>query len=427
MEVLSPLWTAMAERGRALRSGLPASAAPQRPDLPWRSIALQAGGMWLASRIAYVLLTYFGLLISQGGRTRSAYMPPSALLAAWSQWDANWYISIGLNGYPTREPTGFFPLYPVLIHLATLIMGRANALAAAMVVANLGTLGAFIALGLLASGEEARADAAWRVIRVFAAYPLAVFLAAPYTEGLFVALAASALLCARRGSWRWAAGWALLAALTRPTGLALAPALLWEYGRQHEWWTRATWQHDGWRTALRPKAVVEAVMVVGAAPLSIVAFATYNWVRFGDPITFLRAQRIYWQHQRLPLWETFGRAISQIAHAQAWTGAQAYLLENLVPLLIFLVLAVVGIRTLPFAFTLYTFGVLYLSLASPVVSPQLDILTSVGRYMISVVPIFLLLGKWTKDRPWLDMLIVSGGFLLQAVFALAFLRNGYVL
>ncbi len=426
MQVLSPLWMAMSERRKALWSTPATVSSSVRGDLPWRSIALQATGMWLASRIANAVFTYFALLVSEGGRTIHAHLLPGDLLAAWNRWDALWYISIALHGYPNPQPTAFFPLYPALIRLVTLVVGEANVLPAAMIVSNLGTLGAFIALGLLAAGEETAEDASWRVIRVFAAYPLAVFLTAPYTEGLFVAFAAAALFCGRRGAWRWAAGWALLAALTRPTGLALAPALLWEYGRQHEWWVPARWRNGGWRALLRPRTLTEAVLVAAAAPAGVAAYALYCWVRFGDPITFIRAERIYWQHQRLPIWETLGRAITQIAQAPTWTDTQGHLLQNLLPLLAFTALAIVGIRRVPVAFTLYTFGVLYLSLASPVVT-SLDVLTSVGRYLIAAVPVFVLLAQWVRGRPWLDMLIISGGFLVQGAFTLEYLRNGLVL
>ena len=60
---------------------------------------------------------------------------------------------------------------------------------AALLVANLGTLGAFIGVALLAVNESGTADSAWRTLRVFIAYPLALFLTAAYTEGIFVAFA----------------------------------------------------------------------------------------------------------------------------------------------------------------------------------------------------------------------------------------------
>jgi hypothetical protein len=107
------------------------------------------------------------------------------------------------------------------------------------------------------------------------------------------------------------------------------------------------------------------------------------------------------------------------------TGVQAHLLMDFVPLAAFGVLAVVGIRRWPLMFTLYTFGILYLSIATPRISTG-DVLISVGRYLIAAVPIFLLLGQWTERRPWLDSLLITLGLLVQAILTLVYLHDGLV-
>jgi hypothetical protein len=159
------------------------------------------------------------------------------------------------------------------VHLAILAIGQQHALVAALIVANLGTLGAFIAVGLLAAGKRGNEPAAWRTLRVFIAYPLTFFLTAAYTEGTFFAFAIGTLFAARRGRWGWAALLAFLASLTRPTGAALLLPLLYEYGRQHEWWRREHWHPCQWLPLMRGVARIEAVTVIGAVPL---AFGIYH-------------------------------------------------------------------------------------------------------------------------------------------------------
>lgn len=404
-------------------------------EASWRPIVWQAAAMWLVTRVAYVIFTYFALVLNQD-RTLSAVrqVPAATLLQSWDRFDAHWYLSIAISGYNTPQPTAFFPLYPALIHAATWIVGQQNALAAAMVIANIGTLGAFIAIALLAAGEAQAPAAGWRTVRIFAAYPLAFFLAAPYTEGIFVAFAAATLLSARRGAWRWAAAFGFLAALTRPTGLALILPLLYEFGRQHAWWRRETWsalRASGPRAFVRarlahlsPAAVGDVILAVGAVPAAIAAYSAYCLLRFHDPIMWLRAQNIYWGHRRIPIWETlwFG---ARNALTPGFTDAQARTLINLIPVLAFAVITLVAIRHSPLMLTLYTLGVLYLSLASPVVTNG-SYVTSDGRYMLAAVPVFLILARWSERRPWLDLLLVSGGFLVQAMLALVFLHNGYI-
>jgi hypothetical protein len=54
-------------------------------------------------------------------------------------------------------------------------------------------------------------------------------------------------------------------------------------------------------------------------------------------------------------------------------------------------------------------------------------LISAGRFLVVASPMFLLFGRWTERRPWLDLLIVSGGFLIQAVLASFFLAYGWLI
>lgn len=400
------------------------SAATQGTRVPWRAVVWQATAIWAATRVAYIGFTYVAVVLNQSAIVASpAPVPASLLLQSWQHWDTNWYLSIAAVGYNVPQTTAFFPLYPLLIHAVSWLTGPQNALVAALIVSNLGTLGAFITIALLAASEAGQADAAWRTIRIFAAYPLAFFLTAAYTEGLFIAFAAGTLLCARRGQWRWAAVLAFLAALTRATGLALVLPLIYEYGRQHGWWQRLFWRTEQWRAALRPAALAQTAYVVGAVPAAFAAFSLFCWVRFHDPIMWLRAERLYWGHQRLAIWQVFIGAFHTAFDHPGLTDVQVRTLFNVVPLLLVLILTLVSIRRMPFAFTLYALGVFYLAVAEPIPTMN-NYVTSDGRYMLAAVPIFLLLGQWTERRPWLDLLLVSGGFLAQALLAVTFLHGG---
>ena len=142
----------------------------------------------------------------------------------------------------------FFPLYPLLIHLVGMALGG-HYLLSALLISNLGARRVYIGLALLAAHEFGSARTPSYAVTMLAAYPLVFFLAAPYSEGLFIALAAFALYGARTSRWRVAAACAFFAALTRPTGIILLAPLVWEYGRQRGWW--ANWRNAGsWRARL---------------------------------------------------------------------------------------------------------------------------------------------------------------------------------
>jgi Gpi18-like mannosyltransferase len=166
-------------------------------------------------------------------------MTPHLLLLSWQRWDADYYLDASLHGYYKPELTAFFPLYPLLIHGATALLGTTHVLIAALLISNLATLGAFIGISCLVMQEGGDLRTAGQTLLVLAAYPLAFFLAAPYAEGVFLACAVWALLAARRGWWYWAALLGFLGALSRPTGVILLLPLVYEFGRQQGWWGQA--------------------------------------------------------------------------------------------------------------------------------------------------------------------------------------------
>jgi hypothetical protein len=438
-------------------------ASPGVPALPWRRIALRAGGIWLVTRVALALFTYFAVLFHAGQTTPSVALSPHLLLASWLRWDAGWYTGITRTGYAYPRQTVFFPLYVLLTQAVAAILGSAHILLAAMLVSNLATLAAFIGLAALAVQEGMGERVAYTTVLVFAAFPLAFFLAAAYTEGLFVACAAWALLAVRRGWWYRAGLFALLAGLTRSTAVILVLPLAYEFARQHGWlaWLAARWAQrpcswgelagrlqkgarsaplrhryvrgplsneergNSWqeagRTALR--FVVAACGALGA----IARWAAFCGLRFGAPLAVVH-QEAYWHHVTVPPWQTLGDGFVILAGKAPWSWDQARFLVDFVPVLAVLLLALLAIRRMPVAFTLYTLGLVILVLSNPVsYHPPALQYDSFGRYMIPAIPIVLLLGGLADRHPWLQTLLVSGGFMLQAVLAAFFLTGGWLI
>ncbi|HKV86217.1 MAG TPA: mannosyltransferase family protein [Ktedonobacterales bacterium] len=396
----------------------------------WRPVVKQAVFMWLVTRVVLALVTYAAVLLTAAG-TPVNYAPGAPgfhsftiwqLAQSWNRWDTVHFLDIARNGYYAIEPTAFFPLYPMLVRAVMFPLGNAHALLAGLIVSNLAVLGAFAGVGLLAAGEEP-ADAnraGLSAIRVLAAYPLAFFLTAAYTDGLFLAFAAFSLFFGRRGRWGWAAGMAFAAGFTRLTSVVLIAPLLFEYYRQHEW------RAGAWRERLlRLRPLAEMALVVAAVPAAIGMYFTFLWVRFGSPMTLFTAERIYWSHVSTTPWNALHVTLHKFIHTPIFSYWQARTLVDLAPLLLVALLTLFVMRRQPLSFTLLTAGVLFLSIISPI-PHRPDVLASAGRYMLAAAPIFVLLGQWSRRRPWLDMLLVSGGFMLQAVLLLCFLTGYWI-
>jgi hypothetical protein len=159
---------------------------------------------------------------------------PATVRSRLLAWDAGWLIRVARDGYPhgySHDASGtlvgnglaFFPGYPLgvrVVHELTRLSFPSAALALSWVA------GAAAAVGVYALGRrlyDSRVATVWTVL--FCAQPMSVVLSMAYSEGLFVALVTAALVAAHRRAWLLAGGVGLAAALTRPTGAALAVGL----------------------------------------------------------------------------------------------------------------------------------------------------------------------------------------------------------
>ncbi len=385
-----------------------------------RDVVSQAAGVWLVTRVALIVLTYYiGAMIIGGSPT------VNSLFQSWREFDGNWYLHIAERGYDSIQPTAFFPLFPMLIHAVMWIVGSSNSLLAGMIVANLGTLLAFVAISLLAAHEYGDA-AGQKAARLLAAFPLAFYLFAPYTEGLFIGFAALALLCARRGQWQWAALWTFLAGLTRPTGVILIPALFWEYGRQRGWWQLPYWREGRWKELLDIRLLAQLALVLAAVPAAIGLFMAYTWITLGHPLATFNSHYAFWRRQSAPLWETLGRVAVRGFTLPFASLDEAVLFLDVALVLTVAIVTLLMIRRQPGMFTLYTVGLLYLSLYAPALNGTI-IIDAAGRFMIAAIPVFVLLGKWAARRPTLEMFFFALGFMLQALFTVMFISQLHVL
>ncbi|MBA3824770.1 MAG: hypothetical protein H0X24_12855 [Ktedonobacterales bacterium] len=405
----------------------------------WSIQALRTAlGTWAATRALLCTLTWLGVLL-QTNRTNlsdgHAILSATDFLNHWWIWDGGWYIIIGQGGYQQPGEIGFFPLYPLLIHGGVGLFHAVNPILIAMLVSNLGTLLAFIAIALLVSFDDASDTAPRYALRALAAYPFALYLFAPYSEGVFLAGAAWALLAARRGWWPLAMLAAALAGVTRPFGVVLALPLLWEYGRQVGWWAAAAdlwrWRHD-WRGWLRDHPATRdtaARLIIGmgmvlAAPAGIGIYAMYCWHAYGNPLMFIAAQQQYNEHNHSGVIEGIFTATQQWFGFATSSYPQARWLLDVVPLLACTLFTFATIRRIPFAYTLYCAGVCLVCFATPSIDAIFpDVYVSAGRYMLVAIPLFVWLGRWTRERAWLETLLIQGGWAVQVLLVI-FLFNG---
>jgi hypothetical protein len=149
-------------------------------------------------------------------------------------WDGGWFIRVAVEGYPrtySYDAAGgmvgnglaFFPLYPWLIralHWVGMDAGWA-ALSISWVAAGVAAV-LLYRFGLALHGERL----GYALVVLFCAQPMSVVLSMGYSEALFSALVIGALYAAYRNAFLAAGVLGLLAGLCRPTGLAVALAVV---------------------------------------------------------------------------------------------------------------------------------------------------------------------------------------------------------
>lgn len=402
----------------------------------WRRIAVQALGMWLVSRVLLALLTYYSALFQANLTSKNPVVTPDLLLGRWDQWDAYNYIYIAHYGYNEQVLTAFFPLYPFLTHLLAFVIGSGNELLAGMIISNLAALVAFVGLGCLVAQEGGTTRTIGQTILVLAAYPFAFFLAAAYTEALFLACAVWALYAARRGWWYLGIGCMLLGALCRSSAVILVLPLMYEFGRRNGWWQGlvAKARQRNWRLLSRWSwsQAFTLLAIAVTVPLAFGVFALVCELTFGDPLLFVKEQA-HWNRIQLPVWTALERGFLWqgailFLHKGFWSYENARNLIDLAPAIIIGIITLCSIRRIPISFTLYMLGLLYITIDLPVHIGQNTVeFDSAGRFLLLSVPIFILFGRWSARYAWVEMLLVGGGFLLQAVFAAYFLSGGWLI
>jgi hypothetical protein len=320
------------------------------------------------------------------------------LLNPWGHWDGVWYIKIAVAGYAEADgSTAFFPLYPLLLRYGGVLFDG-NLLVTGLVISLACFAGAMVLLYRLVR-EQFDARTAALAVTMISVIPTSLFFQAVYTESLFLLLSLACVLWSRHGRWRLAGLAALLATLTRSTGVLLLVPMAILYYEQRGWDVRRTDQH-----------VANLLLV----PLGLLMWMTYLSLTFGRPLLFAVAQE-EWRRALAAPTVAVGRGIAAavLGAAQLLSGQNLTLYwpvpkpssafgmatHNLISLAFFIVFALLlyyGFKRLPRADWWY----FMVASAYPLFFPAGPMpLLSYPRFMLTIFPAFTALALFLRDRP----------------------------
>lgn len=358
----------------------------------WQSLRLPI----LAGLFSGILTIFFGFSAHHILEDR-----PAPLSEVFFRWDTTHYASIAVNGYRNTPDEAFlicfFPLLPFL-SIPFIALGS-HAVLALLIVSNLACIAAGIALHRLVALDYDRQTADYSVLAMLA-FPTAYFLHLGYSESLFLATSLFSLLYARKNLWGAAALFAILATLTRMTGLVLLPALVIEYLQQRRF---------------RLSQVRWSALLTLSPLLGLGIYMLINSVVLGDPLGFLHHQAIhFWRKLDWP-WIGLSGDIGGLSSS----GPNVKFVIS-IPHILTLVLATLTIiwsaRRLRPCYTVYSVGIWVLTFCY-------SFWLSVPRYILSMFPLFIIVALLVKGRPLLQLILAFASILSYGIGLQLFVRG----
>jgi len=328
---------------------------------------------------------------------------PAGLSSVYRNNDASWFLSISHHGY---QPNGdrpaaiaFFPLYPMLIHVATWIL-RNDVVAAVAVSSIASVIGHTFFYRAVRSRPELRVGASNALILLML-YPTAIYFSLVYSEGLYLLLTAGFVYFLLQDRIGVASAFAALAALTRQPGfLCVVPLGLWVLTDTTRMWPSRL-RRLGWC----------AVVVVGYSTFLAINKVVYDeWFAFTDQL------ESHWGKRPAPLWQTLPDAVRFLRHPD-WYLGWPVLMDNIFVLAVLVILLAWPVtcwrrfdrsRWVLLAWA----GVQVGFIASSSATTASVRWMSSTRYLMLVLPLFIALGDLARQRRWIIYSLGGGSAVL---------------
>lgn len=356
--------------------------------------------IFLFWRLGLLLVTYLAAQIfpvaSNGGLGAPTITKPFDYWLSWAQWDGGHFFSIARNGYLLTSDYAFFPLYPWLIKFLGTILPD-NILLSGLLISNLSLL-LFLVIFFKFTRKRYQSDVAYNSLITFLTFPTTFFAAAFYSEGLFLLLSILAFWFLYEKRVLLAAIAASLAATTRLVGAALVISLFYNYFST---------------ISFKIKNISAKILIPLVSAFGISIYSIYLFYTTDGPFKFASSQAIWQRGASDPLSTIAAHFWRVLTSPQ--TPLDQYL--DLTTAVIFLSILIVGIRKIPSS--LWIFSILVILIPS-----SSGTLTSMPRYVLSSLGVFIIIGQFLKNRPKFRLILWGFLLTLQAILASRFI-NGY--
>lgn len=318
-------------------------------------------------------------------------------------FDGEHYLSIARDGY-LPFTYFYFPLYPILISVLARIVGNSYVSYAwsGIILSNIFCYMAIVGIYRLAKIIFNEKTAIYSICLLFL-FPTSFFLGAYYNESLFLFLAVWSFYFAFKKKWLVSFILCGLATSTRLVGIALVPAIFYEY------------LQDNKNNLFRMKTFLYILISFSG----ILFYMSYLFIKTGDALAFFHNVEIFGGQRStslVTLPQVFYRYIFKILPVINYSYIpQSYMtLLELVTAIIFLVGLYYLYKLKKYSFLIYS----ALAYLIPTLSGSFS---SFPRYALAMFPIFYILGKSVseKSKPFeyiLFAVLLTGSFVAVSLF-----------
>lgn len=197
------------------------------------------------------------------------------LLYPFGNFDGAYYLLIAAKGYTINA--GFFPFFPLVINFFTGLFGQDTLpFDPRQYLAAITLTSFFFFTGLIVFYKLLKLDykeniAIWSIIFLLI-FPTSFFFAVIYSESLFLLLSLLSFYLARKKKWFLAGIIGSFLSATRLVGIAIWPALLYEYFKSEK--------------SKSPSKLLSIFLT----PVGLLGYAIFNFIKWGNPFYFIAAQ-----------------------------------------------------------------------------------------------------------------------------------------
>ncbi len=346
---------------------------------------------------------------------------------SFANFDGVHYLTIAKNGYSAQFTQVFFPFYPFIIGFISKVFPYLNEIVIGLFISSISFILFIYYFVRLLKLDYKNNRIKW-ILLFLIFFPTSFYFGSLYTESLFMALIISSFYYARINRW-WLAGiLGAIASATRPIGILLLPALMWEWHIENINYQISNIKYNAKKSKITSifKKILHSTFyilhspVLYLVPLGLIAYMFYLQLTFSDALMFWHVQPIFGAQRSgndiilLPqvFWRYIKILISVNLHQIGFWIALWELLFTIFAIYLLLLAHKLKIRTSYLIFS-------WLSIIIPTFTGTLS---SMPRYILTAFPLFIVLGTISGKYMKSVLLIIS--IILMLIFTALF-THGY--